>query len=96
MLRSWPLSSTFLKMMLRRSLWRWRESKGLVKCSKKGLWRSRKTVCSLTRKGFELAEEAEKELMEIRRRVEEEAKREAEMIERAVGKLKRVWLYKTR
>lgn len=38
----------------------------------------------------------EKELMEIRRRVEEEAKREAEMIERAVGKFKRVWLYKTR
>jgi len=34
--------------------------------------------------------------MEIRRRVEEEAKREAEMIERAVEKLKRVWLYKTR
>lgn len=38
----------------------------------------------------------EKELMEIRRRVEEEAKREAEMIERTVEKLKRVWLYKTR
>jgi hypothetical protein len=33
-------------------------------------------VCSLTSKGLELAEEAEKELIEIRRRVAEEAERE--------------------
>ncbi len=52
------------------------ESKGLVKCSKKGFWRHRRMVCSLTSKGLELAEEAEKELIEIRRRVAEEAERE--------------------
>jgi DNA-binding MarR family transcriptional regulator len=46
------------------------EEKGLIECSTKGFWIFKKTVCRLKDKGFELAEEAWRELTERRKRLE--------------------------
>jgi DNA-binding MarR family transcriptional regulator len=51
------------------------ESRNFVKCNEKGFWKFRKFICNLTSKGFELAEEAEKELIEIRKIIEKEAEK---------------------
>jgi DNA-binding MarR family transcriptional regulator len=48
------------------------EQKGLVKCSRHGFWLFKKVICKLSSKGFELAEEAWKELLETRKRLEKE------------------------
>jgi|GEM_PF-1370319 len=47
------------------------EEKGLIECSTKGFWIFKKIICRLKDRGFELAEDAWKELLERRKKLEE-------------------------